>query len=64
MGGWMIIQVHPGDVRLGHEGSNTMWHAIALVVPALHEAIAVVANRFDAHLFDAIAPVMRDYLQP
>ena len=64
MGGWMIVQVHPGDVRLVHEGSNTMWHAIALVVPALHETIAVVANRFDAHLFGAITPVMRDYLRP
>lgn len=64
MGGWMILQVHPGDVRLAHEGSNTMWHAIALVVPALHEAIAVVSNRQDDHLFAAIGPVMRDYLRP
>ncbi len=25
MAGWLIAEPHPGDLRLGHEGSNTMW---------------------------------------
>jgi CubicO group peptidase (beta-lactamase class C family) len=64
MGGWMLMKGDAGDIRYGHEGSNTMWHAIALVAPARGVAIAVVANRSDANLFTAIKPVMDRYLAP
>jgi CubicO group peptidase (beta-lactamase class C family) len=62
--GWLFATPHPGDTRFVHEGSNTMWDAIALVVPVIDEAIAIVANRQDDTLFTAMVPVMQRYLTP
>jgi CubicO group peptidase (beta-lactamase class C family) len=61
MAGWRFQPIAPGIVRLGHEGSNTMWHAIALVVPVDDVTIAVVTNREDDELLRAIEPVVRGY---
>jgi D-alanyl-D-alanine carboxypeptidase len=63
MGGWMILTASPSDVRFAHEGSNTMWHAIAFVVPTFDVAVAVVANQYDPMLFMAISPLMKPYLK-
>ncbi|MEO8843582.1 MAG: serine hydrolase domain-containing protein [Kofleriaceae bacterium] len=63
MGGWLIVRLTPGDTRYIHEGSNTMWHAIGLVVPALDMAVAVVANQDDNNLLTAIAPVVSPFLK-
>ncbi len=62
MAGWMIDQVQPGVFRLGHEGSNGMWHAVAIVKPTYDVAIAIVANRMDKKLFAAMTPVVKPYL--
>lgn len=62
-GGWLIYDIAPGDRRYAHEGSNTMWHAIALVVPARDEAIAIVANVEDDHLFEAMTPIVQTFLR-
>lgn len=60
--GWLIVTANPGDVRYYHEGDNTMWRAIAIVVPILDEAIAVAANRSDDTLLPAITPLAQKYL--
>jgi CubicO group peptidase (beta-lactamase class C family) len=62
MAGW-ALGTWGGDPALIHEGSNTMWHAITVVVPVRHVAIAVVANRYDPKLSEAIQPVFTPYLE-
>ncbi len=62
MGGWMVIDNGGGDVRLAHEGTNTMWHAIALVVPAADVTVEVAANREDSMLFLAVGQLITPYL--
>jgi CubicO group peptidase (beta-lactamase class C family) len=63
MAGWMFQPIGPGIVQLGHEGSNTKWHAIALVVPANDVAVAVVTNRIDEDLYKAVKPLFDGYLK-
>jgi CubicO group peptidase (beta-lactamase class C family) len=60
--GWAVSEPRPGELRLGHEGSNTLWHAIAIVVPGTATAIAIVANSDDDALLDALEPVVDRYL--
>lgn len=48
--GWMVLPAPPvglfagADRLLGHEGSNTMWHAVALIAPAMGSAVFTFAN--------------------
>lgn len=46
--GWGVAADKPWakGPRLGHEGSNTMWHAVAIVAPARGVAIIAVSNAF------------------
>jgi D-alanyl-D-alanine carboxypeptidase len=63
MAGWGIVSFGPGDTRLAHEGSNTMWRAIAILIPKYELAFAVVANQDDDRLSRAIAPVLESYVK-
>lgn len=45
--GW-IVQGQGADRVLGHEGSNTMWHAGVLVRPSQGRAVIAVSNDHDA----------------
>jgi CubicO group peptidase (beta-lactamase class C family) len=58
MGGWLTI-----GALLAHEGTNTMWHAIAIVKPSSESAVALVANKDDAELFFPIFGVVGPYLR-
>lgn len=48
--GWLVLPAPPvglfagADRLLGHEGSNTMWHAVALVAPSRGAAVFAFAN--------------------
>ncbi|ATQ41304.1 serine hydrolase domain-containing protein [Caulobacter mirabilis] len=46
--GWGVNTKDPWaqGPRYGHEGSNTMWHAVALVAPARKLALVTVSNAF------------------
>lgn len=45
--GWGVSRpAWAGGQLLAHEGSNTLWHALALVVPERRLAVAVLANGF------------------
>lgn len=55
--GWFVTRAAPGgDAVSSHEGSNTMWMAVALVLPAEGLALAVVANRVPEDL-DALVRI-------
>ena len=47
--GWMVYGQRPWATgpALAHEGSNTMWHAVALVAPLRRIAIVAVSNDHD-----------------
>jgi D-alanyl-D-alanine carboxypeptidase len=64
MAGWIVLNAGRGDTRYAHEGSNTMWRAIALVVPAVDVVVAIVANKDDDGLFKAAVPLVTPYLKP
>jgi CubicO group peptidase (beta-lactamase class C family) len=63
MAGWQIVSFGPGDTRLAHEGSNTLWNAIAILIPKYELAFAVVANQADMRLSRAIAPLLEPYVK-
>lgn len=45
-GGWIVESPRWGEGPVyGHEGSNTLWHAVALVAPGRGLAFATVANQ-------------------
>jgi CubicO group peptidase (beta-lactamase class C family) len=47
--GWIINPSDPlarGTPTLAHEGSNTLWHAIAIVAPEQGRAVFALANEF------------------
>lgn len=47
--GWIINPSDPlanGTLTLAHEGSNTLWHAIAIVAPESGKAVFSLANEF------------------
>lgn len=44
-GGWSIGKPGPRGPLLTHEGSNTFWHAIAVVSPASNVAHAAIVNQ-------------------
>ena len=48
--GWGISKNSNSDVvRLTHDGSNTMWYALAWVAPEIDRAFLVVTNSRDEH---------------
>ena len=63
MGGWIVLVVGKNDTRYAHEGSNTLWHAIALVVPATDVVAAIVTNKDDDGLFKAAGALVTPYLK-
>lgn len=44
-GGWSLGEPSPQGAALMHEGSNTFWHAIALVAPTRDMAYAAIVNQ-------------------
>lgn len=47
--GWIINPSDPlanGTLTLAHEGSNTLWHAIAIVAPGQGRGVFALANEF------------------
>jgi D-alanyl-D-alanine carboxypeptidase len=62
MAGWALQSPGPGFTVLAHDGSNTLWYAIAIVVPPLELAFAVVTNQADETLDHAIGPVLKPYI--
>lgn len=44
-GGWSVGEDRDAGQILSHEGSNTLWHVIAVVIPARKIAYAVVVNQ-------------------
>jgi CubicO group peptidase (beta-lactamase class C family) len=62
MAGWALMSPGPGYSVLAHDGSNTMWFAIAILVPVAELAFAVVTNQEDQTLDRAITPVLQPYV--
>ncbi len=56
--GWNVITTPKGNL-LAHSGSNTMWFASAIVVPATKVAIVVVTNKGDPDLENALKPLLQ-----
>jgi CubicO group peptidase (beta-lactamase class C family) len=44
-GGWSLGEETAAGATLAHEGSNTFWHAIAVIAPARDVAYAAVVNQ-------------------
>lgn len=57
-GGWSIDKAGPRGPSLTHEGSNTFWHAIAVVSPSRNVAHAAIVNQGGAEGRDAAVAML------
>jgi len=67
-GGWSLGEPSPQGAALMHEGSNTFWHAIAVVAPARDVAYAAIVNQGGARgreaALDLLDQVRTSMVQP
>jgi len=61
-GGWMVV-TKSNSTMLVHSGSNTMWYATAVVIPAKQLAFAIVTNKGDQQIEESLESLLARYLQ-
>ncbi|MGN6107137.1 MAG: serine hydrolase domain-containing protein [Kofleriaceae bacterium] len=63
-GGWSVASSGKYGEMLVHSGSNTMWYATTVVIPAQRLVIAVATNRGAEGVDQAIPPLLAKYGKP
>ncbi len=61
-GGWMVVS-KGADTMLAHSGSNTMWYATAIVIPAKKLSFVVATNKGEPKIEESLEALIKRYTQ-
>jgi len=60
--GWVVTTTEDGAPQLWHNGSNSMWYAMLMLLPEQDLVLAATTNVFDAKRIDRLVRDMREDL--